>query len=448
MKKDKAKGVLARIFAGAVTLNIIIVTSAVLCSAWESKVPEVANAWRKAFGYKAADLVGKVAPEIKEGMVIDGNNFNKYPGLKDLLMPSLYKRLDPSSYAPLAPIKIVKTDQYHLGQRYLELSLKNVKACKLKEDNLTLTGYHGGFPFLHPQNGNELIQWADNRYNSDTLAIRPMRLRLYGRNNKPEREMRQHINFFRYKYTTDWREEINPNPENINYVVSGIFIYPRDISGTSYVRKRFVPAGRADEFLLYVASMRRIRRMSGRDTQDPLFGSDLLWDDYNSFWQKLSATEFPNDYKMKQVVELLSPTNVDYNWPEDRTSAGYADYNVDEHGEQAYVNFGSWQRRPFYCNEITSLDSNYVYSKRILMFCMETGQQPQEEMYDRSGALWRSWVRDCNLSQTGGGIMENLLDIVDHSNDHRTVVDCVGVMNPRWMGPEYADVRFLSRKAK
>ena len=44
--------------------------------------------------------------------------------------------------------------------------------------------------------------------------------------------------------------------------------------------------------------------------------------------------------------------------------------------------------------------------------------------------------------------MEELIDIVDRINNRRTILDFKGEKNPRWMGPEYADVRFLSRKAK
>ena len=95
---------------------------------------------------------------------------------------------------------------------------------------------------------------------------------------------------------------------------------PRDLSGSSYVRTRFKGADVPDQFLLYVPSMRRIRRLSGRDTQDPLFGSDLVWDDYNIYWQKVSSTEFPNEYKIIKKTEMLLPTFVDYNWPDDRQS--------------------------------------------------------------------------------------------------------------------------------
>ncbi len=417
--------------------------------AWETKDPQLAEDYAKMLGFKVKDKVGTVAPDIKPGMVIDASNYKNYPGLKDLLPESLYNRLDPGAYAPLAPIKIKETDQYHLSRGWMEKSKETAKSEKIGADGITLEGYVGGYPFLHPKNGVELIQWADNAYLGDTFAMRPMRLRLFGRDNKPEREMRQHLNFFRYKNCTDWREDIQPNPEDVHYANSGTFIYPRDISGTSYVRKRFVPADRPDEFLLYVASMRRIRRMSGRDTQDPLFGSDLAWDDYNYFWQKLSATEFPNEYNMLASREMLIPTFIDYDWPDDRASAGYTDYSVDESGDQVYLNYGSWQRRWVHMIEVISKDSNYMYSKRVIANEPEVCVQVFEDMYDQSGRLWRMWSpRDYNLSEKGEGIMEELIEIVDVVNNHRTILDFKGYKNPRWMGVEYADVRFLARKAK
>ena len=188
--------------------------------------------------------------------------------------------------------------------------------------------------------------------------------------------------------------------------------------------------------------------MSGRDSQDPLFGSDLVWDDYNVFWQKLSLTEFPNEYKMLGESEMLLPTFVDYDWPDDRTTAGYTEYKVDESGDQVYLHYGSWQRRPVWTLEVISKDSAYLYSKRVIIVDRETGLQLQTDLYDQAGRLWRSWVRDYNLSRKGEGVMEELIDIVDHINRHRTILDFKGHMNPRWMGPEYTDVRFLSRKGK
>lgn len=433
----------------SIFLVLLLITSSF---SWQSSAPQVAEDFAKMLGFKAQDMVGKVAPEIKPGVVIDGTNYKDFPGLAELLPKSLYDRMDPKSYAPLAPIKIKETDQYHLGPNWISKTLESEKNIKLGPDNLTLVGYAGGTPFVHPKNGNELIQWSVHSYLGDTFAMRPMRLRLYGHNNKPERELRQHLNVVRFMGCTDWRlEGVQPNSEEIDYVVSGTFIYPKDISGTSYVRKRYLAADRADEFLLYIASMRRVRRMGGRDTQDPLFGSDNVWDDYNMYWQKVSATDFPNDYNQLPAREMLIPTYIDYDWPNTREAAGYKDYYIDEAGdpgEQCYLHYETWQRRWLFPLEIVSKDKSYCYSKRVLNIEPEACVGAQTDMYDQGGRLWRSWVRDYNLSQNGVGIMEDLIDEIDHLNQHRTILDFMGQKNPQWLGPEYADVRFLSKKAK
>lgn len=447
MNSRQQKSLLSFLSTVFVLALVCLVTSTSF--AWESQDPQLAEDFAKMLGFKAKDKVGTAAPDIKPGMAIDSSNYQQYPGLKEILPESLYNRLDPQSYAPLAPVKIKETDQYHLGRGWMKKTQESAKTLRIADDGITLEGYVGGYPFVNPQNGVELVQWADNPYLGDTFFASPMRLRLFGKQNTPEREMRQNGAVIRFSYCTDWRPEgIEPNPDKINYVVAGVFTYPRDISGTSYVRKRFIPADKTDEFLLYIASMRRIRKMSGRDTQDPLFGSDLLWDDYNMFWQKLSSTEFPNDYNMLPAREMLIPTFIDYQFPENRETAGYTDYNVDESGGQVFLNFGSWQRRWVYMLEITSKDRAYVYGKRIIANEPEACVQVQADFYDQTGRLWRSWIRDYNLTEDGVGTMEDLIDIVDHINQHRTILDWSGTKNARWVGPDYADLRFLSRKAK
>ena len=186
---------------------LVLFFTAATAFSWETQDPQLAADWEKMMGFKAPDIVGKVAPEIKPGMVIDSSNYAQFPGLKELLPKSLYDRFDPASYAPLAPMKIVKTDQYHLSRGFLEKSLLSAKTCKIAADGIGLEGYQGGFAFIRPKNGVEAIQLADNTYLGDSFAMRPMRLRLYNAKNKPERELRQHLNVLRYKGCTDWREK-------------------------------------------------------------------------------------------------------------------------------------------------------------------------------------------------------------------------------------------------
>ena len=180
-KKKTLPFIVFTIFLGL----LLCIPTPALC--WQTKDPKLAEDFAKMLGFKVKDKVGKVAPEIKAGVVIDSTNYKNYPGLAELLPKSLYDRLDPKSYAPLAPIKVKETDQYHLGRGWIEKTMQSAKTIKIGADGLTLEGYVGGHPFLNPKNGVELAQWADNPYLGDSFAMRPMRLRLYGRDYKPER---------------------------------------------------------------------------------------------------------------------------------------------------------------------------------------------------------------------------------------------------------------------
>ena len=74
-----------------------------------------------------------------------------------------------------------------------------------------------------------------------------------------------------------------------------IFVYnPADLKGHSAVRTRFVEAEKPDEFIMYIPAMRRIRRLAGSDTQDPLVGADAAWEDWKCWWQKLSSKIWPS----------------------------------------------------------------------------------------------------------------------------------------------------------
>ena len=65
----------------------------------------------------------------------------------------------------------------------------------------------------------------------------------------------------------------------------------------------------------------------------------------------------------------------------------YTGYKIDESGDQVFVHFGSWQRRPVTILEIKSLDSAYLYSKRHITFDDETGLTLQTDCYDPAGSV-------------------------------------------------------------
>jgi len=80
--------------------------------------------WQEIIGFKAADKVGKIAPEIRPGLIINGSNYKKYPGLKELMPSDIYARLDPNSYLPLPQIEIVPTRSIYPSKGWIEFTRK------------------------------------------------------------------------------------------------------------------------------------------------------------------------------------------------------------------------------------------------------------------------------------------------------------------------------------
>ena len=186
--------------------------------------------------------------------------------------------------------------------------------------------------------------------------------------------------------------------------------------------------------------------MSGRDAQDPVFGSDLIWDDFQMFYQKISRVNFPMEYKIVRETEILAPTwlNIHYVKGEDRPP----DHHVDESGNQTYLYWASWQRRPVHVVEFKELHPSYTYSRRVIFIDRETMRILNVECFDQSNRLWRSVMQDQTLEDDTGCYTENTPQFIDHLNQHRTILDCRGIPNPKWVGPQYSDMKFLIRKAR
>lgn len=84
------------------------------------------KAWAEAIGFKAPDVVGKIAPEIKPGKY-SYKDKEKYPGLKELMIPYFYERFKPGG-PPFAgnfsEITIVPTRQYYVNLPLAEATKK------------------------------------------------------------------------------------------------------------------------------------------------------------------------------------------------------------------------------------------------------------------------------------------------------------------------------------
>ena len=120
-----------------------------------------------------------------------------------------------------------------------------------------------------------------------------------------------------------------------------------------------------DLFLLYINMLRRIRRMSATDSQDDVGGGDMIYEDLEFFDQKLSPKRFPYKFEVIAEREFLVPAHIT------QESATY----IDSKKGMEWRNI-EFERRPMYVVQLTQLDKNFVYGKRILYIDKETFLPP------------------------------------------------------------------------
>ena len=122
---------------------------------------ELGAAWADYLGYTAPEIIAKSkkAPDIKPGLVITAENYENYPGLKELMSPALYARLKKGAYAHIPYLKILPTVHgVPGGWGRLNLTKKMEGTCKLAPDG-ELLNWKGGIPFPHPDLNSPWAGW-------------------------------------------------------------------------------------------------------------------------------------------------------------------------------------------------------------------------------------------------------------------------------------------------
>ena len=126
---------------------------------WEQLVhdPEESRAaWEKAIGFRARDLVGKIAPEIKPGKYTLADK-EKYP-FKELMTEYHYKRFNapgteglPNHIGMYTEIEVIETQQLWYAKPLAEATLENMGKTQLDEEGyIKPETYVSGFPFPRP----------------------------------------------------------------------------------------------------------------------------------------------------------------------------------------------------------------------------------------------------------------------------------------------------------
>ncbi len=386
-------------------------------------VEKMKSIWAELVGFKAPDVVGKIAPEIKPGKYTY-KDLEKHPGLKKLMMPEMLNRIkagEPPFAGNVPEFEIIPTRQYYWALPVAEMTKKNLGKTKLDQNGYLIDAtWEGGVAFPRPS-GKFKAQQVFYDYKK--------RYAYYGNNysflgRSLGIDKRMNVDFdclYRVDVARMSRRILAPPygyfdaraEKNGEYkALISVLFTPRDLKGMTVLTSIYNDPNKFNQNMMYVPSLRRVRKMSATDTQDPMNGQDLIYDDNEGFSQKITPLRYPYTFEIIEEREYLVPISIDGTEYVD-SKDGYALKNV------------KMQRRPCYVLQLTQQDSNYVYSKRIFYIDKEvlmlTGFM---QNYDQKGRLYRSSLTIFGFLPESGMFIGNGAPTIqrDHIDKHSSCV--------------------------
>ncbi len=388
---------------------------------WDKK--EMSDLWAEVVGFKAPDVVGKIAPEIKPGKY-SYKDLDKYPGLKKLLPPEMLEVFIKPGGKPLAgnipEFEIVPTRQYYIALPAARATKENMgKARQDEQGYIVSSSWDAGYPFPRPSGqfkaqqliSNYFMKYANYGNNYRVYALtkgfdKNLKIDYDGVSLLDSMRLAKRALFPPYGYY-DKRAEKNGEEKAFFSIV----LSPRDFKGTTVLQYFYESPDRFNQGMLYIPSIRRIRKMSASDTQDPVNGQDMIYDDLDGFAQKLTPHRYPYTYEVVGggMREYLVPVVDGTEYIDSKD--GYSLKNV------------KMMRRPVYKIKMIQQDPNYVYAKRIIYLDAEVFYATQMYFYDRKVRLYRDAYTPQYFLEDSGTIVSMGTHTVmrDHIDLHTTI---------------------------
>jgi hypothetical protein len=386
-------------------------------------IEKMKSLWTEVVGFSAPDVVNRIAPEVKPG-TYSHEELNKYPGFKDLMSPSLYNRIKPGQppFAGNIPeFEVIPTRQYYWALPIALATKQNEGKAELDQDGYLIPEtWISGYPFPQPSGkfkAQQIMYNIEKRY-SDWSMSNYVTSRMRGFTKGLEMDTDGSL----YAYGIRFAGRVVMEPygwfdkrAKTRGELKALIIYytgPRDMEGAVQTALYYLDPKKTDQIMMHLPSIRRIRKMSGTDTQDQMAKSDQAYDDLQGFSQKLSPTRYPYKYKVIEEREYLvrAPT---LDGSEYISSKGIEFRNV------------KMERRPIYVVELTQLDPNYIYGRRILYIDKETFSFYHIGNYDQKGRLYRTfnmnWSFFPEMGQTSWCGALNLT--ADHLESHSSAAN-------------------------
>ena len=408
---------------------------------------KAAALWAEVVGFKAPDVVGKISPEIKPGKYTwkDVQNNPAFKKLFPETLLGLIREAGPPLAGAIPEFEIIPTNQYYHHLPVGEATKKNMGKTKLDENGYIMPEtYDSGIPFPRPSGKFKGQQCLYNRvytYVSQGMNFwSQSKVIGFDKNIRVDAEMDYQIKMqrmagrvlFEPKGWLSDRSKKRMESSGYQFIYSS----PRDVAGMVMQSMLFQEPSKFNQDLLYIPTMRRIRKLSATDTQDPMPGLSTTYDDVGIFNQKMTPNRYPMSVKVIEEREYLMIA------PEADGSMYY------RKSDGARMNT-KLERRPIYLVEIVELDDNYIYSKRTVYFDQEHTMALFGDYYDQKGRKWRSQTTGWAFNPEMGGMNGYGADYLyaDHVDLHSEVDRLFVDLPADWPADEIS-LRNVMKRAK
>ena len=296
-----------------------------------------------------------------------------------------------------------KPNNYKPSAAYIAATEQNKKVKVIMSPQKGLLNYndHGGLPFPGPKTLGTAeenlitgmkIHWnSEKSYKGDDFVY-PYFGHFMGPRGD-ERAIGGAWDVIKWVGRTDLDPigSFEPNPKGVEHKELIYQTSPFELKGTSICTVRYLDPEKTDDMWIYIASLRRIRRMSTAQRCDTYIGSDFIFDDFRGCSWKVETAyhKFLGEKNMWLVMNQVEDLKYSKGAPyPQRTNP-------------------IMEKRPCYINEVKHHDPNYIYGKRIVYYDKQTYFPVTTDVYDVKGQLWKS----INYTQN---ILDKCLDTLSY----------------------------------
>jgi len=193
--------------------------------------------------------------------------------------------------------------------------------------------------------------------------------------------------------TRDWgryRISLNKKSDVFDYKDLVVILGPQNIKGLSVLNWTYLDPKKARETWLWLPSLRKVRRVSDSEADDPFMGSEFTT-------EEMSTRKWEDEtYKMIGEKKFNGYT---------------AEFNGKTYSKDTdcYVLEAQPKRKEWY------------YSKRVVWLDKRFAGLVFDEVYDPAGRKWKTFVKDYGIWENGC-LPQLFLEGKDQLTDHVTVI--------------------------